>query len=78
MVVCVSSPLGISFGCAVRLLRTVAADLRVRVRLTPGARCWQKLELDTPAQHVTDVEISALTRSCTHYMYTTLIANWKT
>jgi hypothetical protein len=30
----VRSPLGISFGCAVRLLGTIAADLRVRVHLT--------------------------------------------
>ena len=30
----VSTPLGISFGCAVRLLGIAAADLRVRVRLT--------------------------------------------
>ena len=37
----VSSPLVISFGWAVRLLGTVAADLQVRARLTPGACCWQ-------------------------------------
>jgi hypothetical protein len=37
----VSSPLVFSYGCAVRLLGTVAADLRERVRLTPGAWCWQ-------------------------------------
>jgi hypothetical protein len=36
-----SSPLVVSFGCAVRLLGIVAADLRERVRLTPGAWCWQ-------------------------------------
>jgi hypothetical protein len=37
----VSSPLVVSYGCAVRLLGTVAADLRERVCLTPGAWCWQ-------------------------------------
>ena len=34
-------PSGVPFGCAVRLLGTVAADLHVRVRLTPRAWCWQ-------------------------------------
>jgi hypothetical protein len=37
----VSSPLVVSYGCAVRLLGTVAADLRERVHLISGAWCWQ-------------------------------------
>ena len=47
MVVCMSSPLVISFGCSVTLFGTVAADLHVRVRLTPGRWYWQYVRNST-------------------------------